>query len=88
RINIDLSASVSFKNGKLTFTYLSATLEINFGGSSSDLAESADLIADENFVDGATIDEISPITYEQGDYQFGAESLTAASDYQTLTSAQ
>ena len=88
RINIDLSASVSFKNGKLTFTYLSATLEINFGGSSSDLAESADLIADENFVDGTTIDEISPITYEQGDYQFDAESLTAASDYQTLASAQ
>ena len=68
RININLSANVSYKNGQLTFNIGGAMLIVN-GSSSADLAESADLIEDENFINGTTLDDITPITYEQSEYQ-------------------
>ena len=63
RISVNLAGtSVSYKNGQLTFTYESASLVLNFG--------SADLIDDDNFIgESADISDITPITYEQGDYQ-------------------
>ena len=67
-INLNLSANVSYKNGQLTFNIGGAMLIVN-GSSSADLAESADLIEDENFINGTTLDDITPITYEQSEYQ-------------------
>ena len=68
KININSSTQVSYKNGVVTFDYFDATLTLNLSNTSADLADSADLIADDNFIDGATLDDIAPITYEQGDY--------------------
>ena len=68
KVIFDLAnAQVSFKNGKLTFDIGGASLVLNFMGNSSDLAESADLIADDNFIGSTTLDEITPITFEQGE---------------------
>ena len=62
-INVD-GANVSFEGGKLTFSRGGASLILNFGNSS------ADLIADDNFIaESADISDITPITYDQGDYQ-------------------
>ena len=62
-INIS-SANVSFEGGKLSFNFGNASLILNFTGSS------ADLIEDNNFIsESADLGEISPVTYEQGDYQ-------------------
>ena len=59
-----LGATVSYKNGTLTFSVGNASLILNFIGSS------ADLIADNNFIgNDVQLDEITPITFEQGDYQ-------------------
>ena len=71
KVMIDASkASVSFKNGKLTFNLGNASLVLNFNDRSSDLIESADLIADDNFIgNSSNLDDITPIVYEQGDYQ-------------------
>ena len=69
-INV-LGSNVSFKNGKLSFSVGNASLILNFMDSSSDLAESSDvLIADNNFIgNDIQLDDITPITFEQGDYQ-------------------
>ena len=88
RININLAASVSYKNGQLTFNIGGAVLVVNGSNSSADLAESADLIEDENFVEGTTLDEITPITYEQGEYQFGEENYKIKDAQWSLASAQ
>ena len=62
-INVD-GANVSFQNGKIAFSRGAAALILNFTGSS------ADLINDDNFIgESADLSEITPITYEQGDYQ-------------------
>ena len=65
KISINISgANVSFKNGQLTFSIGNAALVLNFGG------RSADLIDDDNFIgESADLSDITPITYEQGDYQ-------------------
>ena len=69
---IDTStAQVSYKEGKLTFQDGDAVLVLNLSGTSSDLAESSDLMKDENFIGSTTLDDITPINYEQGDYQTG-----------------
>ena len=81
-INIS-SANVSFEGGKLSFNVGNASLILNFTGSS------ADLIEDNNFIsESADLGEISLITYEQGDYQFGEENWTLASGQNSLVSAQ
>ena len=57
-------ASVSYDNGEITFSVGNASLVLNFTGSS------ADLISDDNFIgESADLSDITPITYEQGDYQ-------------------
>ena len=81
KININISAQVSFKDGVISFAYVDATLTLNLDSTSADLAESADLIADNNFVDGVTLDDIAPITYEQGEY------MTYATARNTLSSS-
>lgn len=56
-INI-LGATVSYKNGKLTFSVRNA---------SSDLAESANILID--FISNdIQLDDITPIIFKQGDY--------------------
>ena len=65
KISINISgANVSFKDGKLTFSVGNASLILNFTGSS------ADLINDDNFIsESADLSDITPLTYEQGNYQ-------------------
>ena len=61
-INVD-GANVSFQNGKIAFSRGAASLVLNFTGSS------ADLINDDNFIgESADLSEITPITYDQGEY--------------------
>ena len=70
RVSMDVSqAKVKYKGGKLIFTNGGSTLTLNGIGSSADLAESADLLADDNFITGTTLDDITPVTCEQGEYQ-------------------
>lgn len=85
KILIDTStAQVSYKNGQLTFNNGNAELVLNLAGNSLSLAESADLMLDDNFMDCTTLDEISPVTYEQCDYQnyyeFGTSQNTISSN--------
>ena len=65
KISINIfGAIVSFKNYKLTFSVGDASLMLNFTGIS------ADLINDDNFIgESSDLSDITPITYEQGDYQ-------------------
>lgn len=86
KVMFDLTnAQVSFKNGKLTFDIGSASLVLNFMGNSPDLAESADLISDNNFICDTTLDDITPMTFEQGESQNWYDTtFTTASD--TLSS--
>ena len=65
KIALNISgANVSFEDDKLTFSVDNAALVLNFTGSS------ADLINDDNFIgESADLSDITPITYEQGDYQ-------------------
>ena len=87
KVRFDISnAQVSFKNGKLTFNVGSSSLILNIGD--SNLGSSADLIADDNFMRGTTLGEITPITYEQGEYQFSEENWTVASGQCSLVSVQ
>ena len=86
RVNIDFSANVSYKDGKLSFKLGGATLLVSGNNSSADLAESADLFEDTNFIGGTTLDDITPITYEQGDYQ-NIYSTTNFTSQETITAA-
>ena len=80
------NATVTFKDGTLKFSNGVASLVIDVQSSSADLAESADLFDDRNFVDGTTLDDITPITYEQGEYQniYAATNFTSQ---ETITAA-
>ena len=83
KVRVDFSTSqVSFKNGQLMFTSSTGGKLILNG----DLGTSADLIDDDNFIGSTTIDDISPITYEQGDYQT-VENWAVASGQISLASA-
>ena len=83
KVRVDLAtAQVSFKNGQLMFTSSTGGKLILNG----DLGTSADLIDDDNFIGSTTIDDISPITYEQGDYQT-VENWAVASGQISLASA-
>ena len=85
RVRVDISnTKVSYKDGKVTFTTSTGSRIILNG----DLSMSADLIDDDNFIGNTTIDDITPITYEQGEYQFGEENLTIASGQVSLACAQ
>ena len=85
-IQIDPTSTVTFKDGTLKFSNGGASLLITVSGSAADLAESADLFDDTNFVDGTTLSEVMPITYEQGDYQniYAATNFTSQ---ETITAA-
>ena len=64
RVRFDLSnAQVSYKDGVVTFTSSTGSKIILNGN----LGTSADLIDDDNFIGSTTIDDISPITYGQGE---------------------
>ncbi len=68
-VNIDvMNSQVSYTSDKLTFNIGNASLIINFANS-SDLADSADLIVDDNFICDTRLDDITPITFEQSEYQ-------------------
>ena len=65
KVRIDTAnAKVSFAGGKITFSVDGSKLILNVG-----LGSSADLFDDDNFIGSTTIDDITPITYEQGEYQ-------------------
>lgn len=82
RVYLDITkAQVSYKGGNVTFTIGSASLILNLG-SSSDLADSADLIADDNFICDTRLDDITPITFEQGELY----EMTFATARDTLSS--
>ena len=84
KVRLDIStAQVSFKDGVVTFTSSNGSKLILNGNSAS----SADLIDDDNFIGNTTLDEITPITYEQGDYQFATTQDTISTDVQ-ITFAQ
>ena len=85
RVNIDISkAQVAYKGGNVTFTVGSASLILNLNNYSY-LAESADLISDDNFICDTTLDDITPITFEQGEYQ-NLYDTTFATAHNTLSS--
>ena len=63
KVKLDIDAAqISYKDGQLTFSVGDSKLILN-----NDISSSADLIDDNNFVGDTTLDEISPITYEQGE---------------------
>ena len=88
RIIADVSKlDVSYKNGQLTFKGANSSLVLNNVASSADLAESSDLISDNNLVnDENVLAAITPVTYEQGEYNPSAQWSIASGQLSVVSS--
>ena len=88
RIIADVSKlDVSYKNGQLTFKGANSSLVLNNVASSADLAESSDLISDNNLMKEENIlSAITPVTYEQGEYNPSAQWSIASGQLSVVSS--
>ena len=78
---------VSYKNGQLILKSVNSSLVLNNVASAADLAESADLIADTNLVNDENIlAAITPVTYEQGEYNPSAQWSVASGQLSVVSS--
>ncbi len=78
---------VSYKNGQLILKSANSSLVLNNVASAADLAESADLIADTNLVNDENIlAAITPVTYEQGEYNPSAQWSVASGQLSVVSS--